>query len=120
MRETKDLICITCPMGCALTVELEDGKVCSVTGNSCKRGISYAEAEAVHPTRMLTTTVRVTGGICPLASVKTASPIPKELLMRSMEALNHISLPAPVHRGQVVCHDLLGCGVDVIATSEAD
>lgn len=119
MKQRKELICITCPMGCGLTVELEDDKVLSVSGNGCKRGLDYAAAEAVRPTWMLTTTVRVRGGASPLASVKTASPIPKELLMPSMEVLGRVTVEAPVRRGQVVLRNLLDCGVDVVATSEA-
>ena len=34
--EKIQLICIGCPMGCPMTVEMEDGKVLSVTGNTCK------------------------------------------------------------------------------------
>ena len=31
---TKELICINCPMGCALTAEVENGEVISVSGNT--------------------------------------------------------------------------------------
>ena len=32
---TKNLTCVTCPMGCSITVELNDkGEVISVTGNT--------------------------------------------------------------------------------------
>ena len=44
--ELKKLTCIECPIGCDMEVELEDGKVLSVTGNSCPRGKLYAENEA--------------------------------------------------------------------------
>ena len=40
--EEKNLICIGCPMGCPLTVKMENGEVVSVTGNTCKRGDIYA------------------------------------------------------------------------------
>ena len=36
--ETRELTCIRCPIGCHITVELENGEVKSVTGNSCPRG----------------------------------------------------------------------------------
>ena len=32
--EEKNLICICCPLGCPLTVALENGEVVSVTGNT--------------------------------------------------------------------------------------
>jgi CxxC motif-containing protein len=78
--ETRELICINCPLGCALTVTLENGEVTRVTGNTCPRGEAYARKECTNPTRIVTTTVRVEGGRLPVVSVKTASDIPKEKL----------------------------------------
>ena len=62
--ETKkiELTCIGCPMGCPLIVTMEDGAVASVTGNTCPRGDAYARKEVTAPTRIVTSTVRVTGG----------------------------------------------------------
>ena len=60
--EKIDLICIGCPMGCPITVEMENGEVVSVTGNTCPRGDAYARKEVTNPTRIVTSTVRVTGG----------------------------------------------------------
>ena len=31
------------PMGCPIVVKMEDGKVVSVTGNTCPRGEAYAK-----------------------------------------------------------------------------
>lgn len=40
--EKRELICIGCPMGCALEVSIaEDGSI-KVAGNTCGRGDSYA------------------------------------------------------------------------------
>lgn len=119
MKTTRELTCITCPMGCALTVELEENKVISVMGNTCKRGISYAEAECTNPTRMLTTTVKVCGSKAPLVCVKTAMPVPKPLLSQCMEELNKIKVNAPVKRGDVILSNILDTGIDILATSEA-
>ena len=69
--EEKNLICIGCPMGCPLTVKMEHGEVVSVTGNTCKRGDIYARKEVTNPTRIVTSTVRVTGGSEAMVSVKT-------------------------------------------------
>ena len=75
----KELVCVSCPIGCSITVELSDsGEVLSVTGNTCKRGDAYARAECTHPERMVTSTVKVEGGRLPVVPVKTSSPIPKE------------------------------------------
>lgn len=112
----KNLICIVCPKGCHLQVDEDNGY--AVTDNSCPRGAEYGKTELLHPTRVLTSTVRVDGGLHRRLPVKTTAPIPKELLFQAMEALNGVTLTAPVTVGQVVLHDLLGTGVDVVATRE--
>ncbi|MDD5866147.1 MAG: DUF1667 domain-containing protein, partial [Lachnospiraceae bacterium] len=61
-EEKKNLTCICCPMGCQITVTLKDGEVTDVTGNTCKRGDIYARKEVTNPTRVVTSSVRVTGG----------------------------------------------------------
>ena len=58
----RQLTCIGCPMGCQLTATIENGVVTTVTGNTCKRGDSYARKECVAPARTVTGTVRCTGG----------------------------------------------------------
>ena len=45
--ESRNLTCIGCPMGCLMTVEMENGEVVSVTGNTCKRGDDYASLSNV-------------------------------------------------------------------------
>ena len=57
--EKRELICIGCPMGCPLTVQLEDGEILSITGQTCKRGEVYARNEVTNPTRIVTSTVMV-------------------------------------------------------------
>ena len=47
--ERKELICIGCPMGCPVTVEMNGENVVSVTGNTCPRGERYARKEVTDP-----------------------------------------------------------------------
>lgn len=115
--EKRNLTCIVCPMGCALEVTLEGGKVLSVTGNTCPRGEQYAREECTHPTRVLTSTVKVTGGVRPVCPVKTSAPIPKELLFQAMEEIRGITAAAPVAIGQEISADLCGAGISLIATA---
>ena len=75
--ETINLTCIGCPMGCPLTVTMENGEVKDVTGNTCKRGDDYARKEVTNPTRIVTSTVICEGGKIDAVSVKTKSDIPK-------------------------------------------
>lgn len=114
--EKAQLICIGCPLGCALEAELENGSVVRVSGNTCKNGEKYARKELTNPTRIVTTTVRVTGGTIPVVSVKTAADIPKGQIFACVRALGEVEVPAPVALGQVVLPNVCGTGVDVIAT----
>ena len=109
------ITCINCPIGCRMTVTLEEGKVVSVTGNTCPRGDKYARQEAVDPQRMVTAVVPVEGSAMPL-SVKTRTPIPKRLIADCMKELSALRLSAPIAAGQAVLPDVCGTGVDVIAT----
>ena len=108
------LTCISCPLGCPLTVETDGaGQVVSVTGNTCKRGEVYGRKEVTAPTRTVTSTVRVEGGSVPVISVRTKTDIPKEKIFRKAVA------QAPVHIGDVVVENVCGTGVDLIATKDA-
>ena len=110
-----EITCINCPVGCRLDVTLENGQVVSVTGNTCKRGETYAKQECVDPQRMVTAVIPVAGSAVPL-SVKTRTPIPKKRISDCMRALSEVQITAPVAAGSVVLADVCGTGVDVIAT----
>ena len=110
-----EITCINCPVGCRLTVEMENGQVVSVTGNTCPRGVTYARQECVDPLRMVTAVVPVEGSAAPL-SVKTKTPIPKKEISSCMQALANAKLTAPIKAGDVVVANICGTGVDVIAT----
>ena len=114
--EKRNLICIGCPMGCPLVVMMDHGEVVSVEGNTCKRGAVYGKKEVTNPTRIVTSTVRVTGGSIPMVSVKTREDIPKEKIFDCVKALKEIEVAAPVNIGDVDLRDVAGTGVDVVAT----
>lgn len=114
--ERKELICIGCPLGCNLTVEMDGGQVVSVNGNTCKRGDDYARKELTDPRRIVTSTVPVAGGNLPVVSVKTASDIPKGKIRECLCALKGVTLTAPVQIGDVIVENVADTGVDVIAT----
>lgn len=110
------LTCIVCPRGCTLKVELSDeGKVLSVTGNACKRGVIYAEAECTHPMRTVTSTVRCEDGA--VVACKTSGTVPKERVFDVMKAINGVSANNDLQIGDVIIENVLGLGVDVVATS---
>ena len=96
---TVNLICIGCPLGCPLTVEMEGNEVKSVAGNTCPRGDAYAKKELTNPTRIVTSTVRVAGGKLAMVSVKTESDIPKGKIFDCVKALKEVEVTAPVKIG---------------------
>lgn len=111
----RELTCIGCPLGCSITVTMNNTDVVSVTGNTCPRGDAYARKEVTNPTRIVTSTVRVQGGVSPMVNVKTASDIPKSKIFDCANALRDVVITAPVKIGDVVLSDVAGTGVDVIA-----
>lgn len=117
---TQNLTCIRCPRGCGLTVELDGGEVLSVTGNACKRGEIYAKAEVTNPVRTVTSVVPVQGSdIAHMVSVKTKGEVPKAKVMQVVEALEGVSLTAPVEIGDVILANVCDTGIDVVATRRA-
>ena len=118
--EQKNLTCIGCPLGCQITVELQHGKEISIIGNTCKRGDDYARKEVKNPTRIVTSTVKVTGGTIPVVSVKTKSDIPKDKIFDCITALKGVKVQAPVAIGDVILKCVAGTGVDVVATKSVE
>ncbi|MCL1814013.1 MAG: DUF1667 domain-containing protein [Treponema sp.] len=112
----KSILCIVCPNGCRLSVEKNtEGLV--VAGNQCKRGVDFAVAEITNPTRTLTTTVRTSFPGVPVLPVRTAGEIPKGKIRDLMNHINGIIINRPVGIGETVAENILGLGVNVIATS---
>ncbi|MFP4177950.1 MAG: DUF1667 domain-containing protein [Acholeplasmataceae bacterium] len=108
----KQMVCIMCPVGCHLEI---DGNR-NVTGNRCPRGITYAIKEVTNPTRILTTTVRTTHDLIPRISVKSAEPIPKELIFPAMKRIDSLRITSTTRVGDVVCRNIMDTGIDLIAT----
>ena len=107
-------------MGCPLVVTMDGGEVVSVTGNTCKRGEIYGRKEVTNPTRIVTSTVRVSGGSIDMVSVKTKEDIPKGKIFDCVKALKTVEVAAPVHIGDVIMKDVAGTGVDVVATGASN
>ena len=117
--ETKkiELTCIGCPMGCPLIVTMEDGAVASVTGNTCPRGREFAISEMTAPKRTICSTVRTAFPDAPVLPVRVSADIPKDRIFDVMDAIRTVTVTERIARGDVVIPDVLGLGVDVIATS---
>ena len=118
--EYRDLICIGCPLGCPLTVTIENSEVTEVKGNTCPKGDAYARKEVTNPTRIVTSTVVVKQGVAPMVSCKTATDIPKGKIFDVTKALKDVVAKAPVTIGDVLLADVAGTGVDIVATKNVD
>ena len=114
--ETRNLTCIGCPLGCSLSVQIENEQVVSVSGNTCPRGDAYARKEVTNPTRIVTSTVRVAGANGGMVSCKTQEDIPKNMIFDVVNALKDVEVNPPVRIGDVLVENVAGTCVNVVAT----
>lgn len=117
IKVAKELICISCPIGCHLVVD-EETK--SVTGNTCPRGVKYGISEVFNPVRIITSVVKVKNGNIAMLPVKTNGAIPKKLNFACMKLINKSCVEAPINIGDVILENIFNTGVDVIATKSID
>lgn len=114
----KELICITCPRGCHLKVDEENGY--KVTGNACPRGEVYGVNELRNPTRVVTSTVKTDSEETPRCPVKTNGAIPKGKMFEAMKLLDSVVLKAPAPLGTVVIENLFDTGIDFVTCKAVD
>ncbi|KAJ53434.1 CxxC motif-containing protein [Clostridium tetanomorphum] len=114
----RELVCIGCPMGCNLQVELNGMEVKKVQGNVCARGKIYAEKECTNPTRIVTSSIKVENGEVDMVSVKTEKDIPKDKIFECVQAIRRLKVKAPVNIGEVVIENFADTGVNVIVTKK--
>ncbi|MDA1257646.1 MAG: DUF1667 domain-containing protein [Chloroflexi bacterium] len=116
MSETTTIVCVVCPVSCAVQVEFEGNGIIRTDHNQCKLALEYVNDELFDPRRTLTTSLAVDGGAKPLVSVKTDHGIPKHRVMEAMQSLSGLHVQAPVHIGDVIVPNLIGTGADLVAT----
>ena len=112
----KELVCINCPRSCRITID-DSGAELVITGNTCKRGYDFADAEKTDPKRTICSTVRTVFSDVPVLPVRVSQEIPKNRIFDVMREIDRVTVSGPVGRGEAVIEDVLGLGVDVIATS---
>ncbi|HPJ76790.1 MAG TPA: DUF1667 domain-containing protein [Clostridia bacterium] len=112
----KDITCIVCPKGCTIHVEYDETGIKSMEGYSCKRGIEYATAEILSPTRMVTSSVKADNARYTVCPVKTSKPIGKDKIQDVMKSICCVKVKAPVRQGDVIIKDVCGTGADIVAT----
>lgn len=113
----KELVCIVCPRGCTMNIE-ENGSEIFVSGNSCKRGEAFAKNEMTNPMRTICTTAATSFPEAPVLPVRVSADIPKNKIFDVMKEINGVVITERLGRGDIVIENVLGLGVDVIATSD--
>jgi len=136
----RKLVCISCPLGCRLSVNWEDEGNITVEGNRCAKGESYAREEILAPKRVVTATVAVAASAAPTTAVagragagrtatqvrtvapnprrlpvKTNAPLLKEHISELLNTLYRMEVKPPLRCGDVLLKDIAGTGVDLVA-----
>ena len=117
----KDMICISCPMGCHLNVSWDEKKELEleqiqVEGNKCPRGIIYGREEILTPKRVITATCSVDSIHMHRIPVKTTSAIIKEYMTDLLEEIYEQKIKTPVKTGDILINNYKDTGIDVVAT----
>jgi CxxC motif-containing protein len=117
----RKMVCISCPLGCRLTVKWENEQDVTVKGNKCAKGESYAREEILAPKRVVTATIAVgsppeKAGSPRRLPVKTSAPLLKEHIAALLDKLYGLEVKAPIACGEVLLSDIAGTGVDLVAT----
>ncbi len=115
----KNIICIECPKGCCLSVDMENRKVTNPFGKECPKGEKYAVSEIENPVRILTAAVMAEGLDLKMVPVKTDRPVPKAKLIQAMDEIKKIRLTASVRAGDVIINNFLDLDAKLIATRDA-
>jgi CxxC motif-containing protein len=112
-----EIICIGCPLACRIKLTVDDiGKITEIADYQCKIGKEYAEQECKSPQRVLTATIKTECSVRPLLPVRTAKPIPKDMLRDCMSVLADVRVRPVLTIGDIVLQNILGTGTDVICT----
>lgn len=113
----RELTCIGCPMGCQLTAVMDGSRVTEVTRQHLSPG-GCLRPEGVYPSGPHRYRHRpghrrpAAGGVCPHPGRRTQG----KGAGCGPGAVPRVHLTAPVHAGDVVIPNVLGTGVDVVAT----
>lgn len=111
--------CIMCPLGCEVTVRLDEhGEIKETVGAKCPKGERYAAEELKHPKRVLTTTVAIDGAAHARLPVRSSSLIPKDRIIECIHEAEKVRARAPVRIGDVIIRNILGTSCNMIASRD--
>ncbi|NLA82494.1 MAG: DUF1667 domain-containing protein [Clostridiaceae bacterium] len=112
----RQMTCLVCPVSCLLEIR-QEGDQFLVQGNLCPKGRDFALREMTRPMRTLSSTVKTDSPHQPVLPVKLSGPLPKDRIMAVMDAIRQVRVQAPLDRGQVLISNVLGLGVDLVAST---
>ena len=113
----KEMVCIVCPNGCNLVIEIQ-GKDMKVEGAKCKKGKEFAIEEMTAPKRTIATTMKTIFPALPVAPVRINKEILKKDIFKVIEIINKIMIDRVYKVGEVIIENVADTGVDVICTIE--
>lgn len=112
----KEVVCGLCSERCWLLVEVKDSL--EVEGNRCGQGEEFVRRWLGRERVSLSALVDVEGGEWPVVPVCTEGLVERDLVGGILEELSRVTLKAPVRRGEVVLENVLGLGIDLVATRD--
>ena len=111
-----EFTCISCPIGCNLEVyQDKETKELHVSGNSCKRGVDFANEEYYSPRRVVTTVVSIQDEDMELLPVISDGTVPRNKVFDCIEFLQKTIVKKPIHIGQVIVGNILDTDIDIVA-----
>ena len=117
----KEHICISCPIGCRLTIEYNEDKrdydSIKVSGNLCPKGEIYGKEEILAPKRVVTATASIESRIQKRLPIKTIEAIDKDLIFDLLKEIYSLKLKPPVKIGDTIIKNFKKSGVDIVATA---
>ncbi|MCK5153067.1 MAG: DUF1667 domain-containing protein [Spirochaetales bacterium] len=112
----KDMICISCPMGCRISAQWEVDSDIIVTGNKCERGVIYGQEEILSPRRVVTATIAIHSSWLGRMPVMTSGTLPKGLIDPLLNKIYEMHLDIPIVRDDIIIQNIENTGIDLIAT----
>jgi CxxC motif-containing protein len=113
----KKLICLSCPIGCHLTVRQQSDGI-AVEGNRCPKGLDYAREEYYSPKRVVTATCGTSSQRIHRAPVRSDAPVPMDQIEGLLDAIYRLNLKPPLRSGQIVIEDFNNTGVNVVLSTD--
>ncbi len=113
----KEMICISCPIGCHLDVKWDNEENIKVSGNKCPRGEYFAIEEILSPKRIVTASVKIHSKLRQYISVKTNKPVLKKDIDDLLREIYSLEISTPIKVGEKIIENFNNTNIDVLVTS---